>query len=413
MTVDVLVVGAGPAGSAAARRLAERGHRVVVVERRPFPRPKACGDSLTPTAVQALVEIGIDLDDAHRIDGVALTDGDRRRTIDWASAPDAPPVGRAVRREALDERLARHAVSAGVELLEGHEAIEPVVERGLVRGAVVRTALGQEVTLRSTYLIVADGANSTFGRALGTSRARSWPHGTALRAYWAADGHDTHRHELGLGIGLGGRGRDSVPGFGWVVPLGDGTVNVGVSVIGSAVADVRAVNSARLLDAWAAQVADRWGLDPRRPQSTPSAGRLAVGGSVEPKAGPTFLVIGDAAGTGSPLLGNGVDTALTSGLLAADVVHDALGAEGPTALARYPRELATRHGDFWKLGRLAVRAMSRPAVARRVARLATGSGTTPEVLMRLALDERREHDGGAVDMLFRTGVALSRFAPDA
>jgi geranylgeranyl reductase family protein len=411
--VDVLVVGAGPAGSAAARRLAEHGHRVAVVERRPLPRPKACGDSLTPTSVRALVELGIELDDAHRIDGVVLSDGERQRAIDWAPLSGSPAVGRAVRREALDELLARHAVSAGAELLEGHEAIEPVVERGLVRGAVVRTALGQEVTLRSSYLVVADGANSTFGRALGTSRARTWPHGTALRAYWTADNHDAHRHELGLGIGLGDLGRESVPGFGWVVPLGDGTVNVGVSVIGSAVADLRAVNTARLLDAWAARVADRWGLDPRRPQSTPAAGRLAVGGSVEPKAGPTFLVVGDAAGTGSPLLGNGVDTALTSGLLAADVVHDALGADGPTALARYPRELARRHAEFWKLGRLAVRAMSRPPVARRVAHLATGKGTTAEVLLRLALDERRNDGHGTAELLFRAGAALSRFAPDA
>lgn len=411
LDVDVLVVGAGPAGSATARRLAEHGHRVVVVERRSFPRPKACGDSLTPPAVRALDLLGIDLTGAHRIDGVMLTDGLRRRSINWAGSPAAPAVGRAVRREWLDEHLARHAVAAGAELLEGHEAIEPIIERGLVRGAVVRSALGQELTVRSAYLVVADGANSTFGRTLGTTRARTWPHGTALRAYWEAEHHGMHHHELGLG--LGEPGREHVPGFGWVVPLGDGTVNVGVSVIGSAVVDVRSANTARLLDAWATQVADRWGLDPRRPLSTPAAGRLAVGGSVEPKAGPTFLVVGDAAATGSPLLGTGVDTALTSGLLAADVVHDALGTEGPTALARYPRELARDHAEFWKLGRLAVRAMSRPTVARRIAHLATGSGTTAEILMRLALDERRDADHRAVEWLFRAGAALSRFAPDA
>jgi geranylgeranyl reductase family protein len=411
IVADVLVVGAGPAGSAAACSLAQQGHRVLVVERRPFPRPKACGDSLTPTAVQAVEALGLDLGPAHRIDGVVLTDADRRRTIDWAARQGRPAVGRAIRRETLDERLARHAVAAGAELLEGHEAIEPVVERGLVRGAVVRSALGQELTIRSTYLVVADGANSTFGRALGTSRARTWPHGTALRAYWEAEAHGTHRHELGLG--LGEPGHESVPGFGWVVPLGDGTVNVGVSVIGSAVADVRAVNTARLLDTWAAEVAERWGFDPRHPLTTPAAGRLAIGGSVEPKAGPTFLVVGDAAGTGSPLLGTGIDTALTSGMLAADVVHDALGTGGPTALQRYPRELAHQHGEFWKLGRLAVRAMSRPPVARRVARMATGRGTTAEVLMRLALDERHDDGGGAAEALFRAGAALSRFAPDA
>lgn len=411
--VDVLVIGAGPAGSAAARRLAELGHHVVVVERRPFPRPKACGDALTPAATRALVELGVDLAGEHRLDGLLVGDGSRRRSVDWPTPATGTSTAVAIRRDRLDERLARHAAAAGAELLEGHEATEPIVERGFVRGAVVRTSVGNQLTIRARYLIVADGANSTFGRALGTSRNRGWPYGTAIRAYWHAEQHGAHRQELGLDLGVGSDATEAVPGFGWVVPLGDGTVNLGVAVIGSERSDVRAVNTARLLDSWALKVADRWGLDPHRPQGAPAAGRLPVGGSIEPKAGPTFLVVGDAAGTGSPLFGNGIDTALQSGMLAAEVVHEALTVDAPTALQRYPRELARRYGDVWKLGRLGVRALAHPAVARRVARIATGHGASADLLVRLALDERRVDGRGLPEAVFGLSASLARFAPDA
>ena len=411
-TADVLVVGAGPAGAAVARRLAEHGARVVVLERRSFPRSKACGDSLTPRAVAALERLGASavLDDAHSTTGLRVTSAARSRDVAWPSHPQFGVVGAALPRRILDERLAAHAVAAGATLLDGHEAVEPIVERGFVRGAVVRSAVGDVRELRAGFLVVADGANSTFGRALGTSRTRGWPYGTAMRGYYPAAHHDDTRVEVGLE--LTDREGTLVPGYGWVVPLGDGTVNVGVTLLSTA-RDFRGVNTARLLDNWAVRVAERWGFDPTASDAAPAAGRLPMGGSVQPKAGPTFVVVGDAAGTGNPVLGNGIEYALESGLLAADVLVDALGDGGPTALQRYPRLLIETYGDYWKLARLSARALGHPAVIRRAARAATGTGRAGEVLVRFGANALRPDDRGPAEALFGIASRLARFAPDA
>jgi geranylgeranyl reductase family protein len=411
-TADVLVVGAGPAGAAVARRLAEHGANVVVLERRSFPRSKACGDSLTPRAVAAIDRLGAGsvLDGTHITSGLRITASTRSRELAWPSHPQFGATGAAVPRRVLDERLAMHAVAAGATLLDGHEAVEPIVERGFVRGAVVRSAVGEVRDVRAGFLVVADGANSTFGRALGTSRTRGWPYGTAIRGYYPAQHHDDSRVEIGLE--LTDREGTPIPGYGWVVPLGDGTVNVGVTLLSTA-RDFRGVNTARLLEGWAARVAERWGFDPAAPEAAPAVGRLPMGGSVEPKAGPTFVVAGDAAGTGSPVLGNGIEYALESGLLAADVLVDALGEGGPTALQRYPRLLAETYGDYWKLARLGARALGHPAAVRRTARAATGAGRAGEVLARFAANALRPDDLGPAEALFGIASRLARFAPDA
>lgn len=411
-TADVLVVGAGPAGSAVAKRVAAEGARVVLLERRPFPRPKPCGDSLTPRAVAAVERLGAAaaLADAHPTGGLRISNAHRWREVPWPAHPQFAAVGATVRRDRLDEQLARSAVGAGAELREGYDAVEPIVERGFVRGAVVRSAVGDVSEVRAGFVVIADGANSTFGRALGTSRTRGWPYGTAIRAYYRATHHAGSRVEIGLE--LSDRDDTSIPCYGWAVPLGDGTVNVGVTVLSTA-SDARGVNMARLLDRWAAQIADRWGFDPAMPEAAPAAGRLPMGGSVQPKAGPTFLVVGDAAGTGSPLLGNGIEYALESGLLAADVLIEALGDGGPPVLQRYPRLLAETYGDYWKLARLSARALAHPAVIRQAARIATGPGWAGDALVRLAANSLHPDDLGSAEALFAVAARLARFAPDA
>ena len=183
---DVLVVGGGPAGAATAYWLARHGHRVAVVERKTFPREKTCGDGLTPRAVYQLDEMGLGtaLQSYHRFDGLRATAHGKVLELPWPQHPTYPSHGYVVRRRELDQLVAKNAVDAGAVLLEGHEALDPVVERGFVRGATVRHQ-GSVSQLRAKYVVVADGANSRFGRALGTVRAREWPYGTAIRTYWS------------------------------------------------------------------------------------------------------------------------------------------------------------------------------------------------------------------------------------
>ncbi len=409
---DVLVIGAGPAGAAAGYWLASRGHRVVIVERRTFPRSKACGDVITPRAVRQLEAMGLGerLAPWHRIDGVRLAAHGRALELSWPRHPDSPDHAVVARRRELDELMTAHAAKAGAEVLFGHEAIEPIVERGFVRGAVVRSALGRLVDVSASYVVVADGANSTFGRTLGTSRSREWPWATAIRSYWPSPRHLDARMEVSLD--LVDRQDAPVPAYGWVAPVGDGTVNIGVGLLSTA-RDFKSINVAHLLDAHVAAVAERWELDPDASTGVVRIGRVPMGASVQPDAGPTFLVVGDAAGAASPFTGAGIDAAYETGRLAADVLDDALGDGGPTALQRYPRLIAEAYGDPYKTARLWARLLGRPAVMRRVGSVATRSQTVADAALRIMTGSLRDDAFALPEAASRAATAVLRAAPDA
>ena len=262
---EVLVVGGGPAGAAAGYWLARHGHDVTVVEKKTFPREKTCGDGLTPRAVKQLDDMGLttDLEQFHRFRGLRATGVGRELELTWPDHPVYPDHGYVVRRRDLDRIVAENAVAAGATLLQGHEALQPIVDRGFVRGATIGTkgadgAVGT-TELQAEFTIVADGANSRFGRALGTYRTREWPYGTAIRTYWESPRHADPWIESALDVK--DRNGQSMPGYGWIFPVGDGTVNIGVGLL-STFRDFKSVNTTHLLDAYAHQIAERWEIDP-------------------------------------------------------------------------------------------------------------------------------------------------------
>ena len=172
---DVLVIGGGPAGAAAGYWLARAGHRVTIVEKKTFPREKTCGDGLTPRAVKQITDMGLasSLERFHRYEGLRATAHGKALELQWPSHSVYPQHGYVVRRRELDQMVALNAEAAGAQLLQGHEANQPILERGLLRGAVVTDKETHSTfELRAQYVIVADGANSRFGRSLGTSRAK-------------------------------------------------------------------------------------------------------------------------------------------------------------------------------------------------------------------------------------------------
>ena len=412
-TYDVMVVGGGPAGAATGYWLAREGHDVCVIERKSFPREKTCGDGLTPRAVHQLTEMGLAdaLTKYHRFEGLRATAHGRTLELQWPKHPIYPSHGYVVRRRDLDQLVADHAVQAGVTLLQGTEAIDPVLDRGFVRGAVVqRKGVVGTTEIRSKYVVVADGANSRFGRALGTSRTREWPYGTAIRGYWTSPRHADPWIESALDVK--DRNGNPMPGYGWIFPVGDGTVNVGFGLL-STFRDFKSVNTTHALQEYVATAPDYWELSAEGLCGKPTAGKLPMGGSVGPKAGPTYLVVGDAAGTVNPFNGEGIDYAYETGRLAAEILHQALVDGDATVLGTYEGRLQAEYGQYFKVARLFAKIIGRPALMREMTRVGMHSRTLMEWVLRIMANLLRPDEMGPAEAADKAAAALARLAPDA
>ena len=334
--------------------------------------------------------------------------GERELEVPWPEHPDLPDHGVVLRRDLLDEHLRQRAAQSGATVLMGHEATSPIVERGFVRGANLSVD-GKPRQVHSRFVVVADGANSSFGRGLGTTRDHNWPYGIATRSYWSSPRSSEAWIESTLGPP--DANGNPIAGYGWVIPGGDGTVNAGVAVL-STYRDVRGVNALKLLDSFAQGIAHRWGIEPNALLKAPSRFRVPLGGSVGPKMGPTFLVVGDASGAANPFNGDGVDAALMSGRLAADVLHEALTTGNSTTLQRYPTMLAEAVGQYHKVGRLTARFLGRPGILRPTLKLAMRSDRAMGAILRIAANEMRTEQSGGAERAYALATAITRFAPN-
>ncbi len=256
----------------------DAGHRVLVVERKQFHREKTCGDGLTPRAVRQLHDMGL----ASRLEGSLRFEGLRSMAhgvtleLRWPEHPEFPSFGYVVRRRDLDAMVVDQAQAAGATVRTGAEAVEPLVQDGVVRGAQVRWD-GRVEPVAAKYVVVADGANSRFGRALGASRDRAYPLGMAVRGYFSSPYHDEAWIESHLD--LRDRAGNHLPGYGWIFPVGDGTINVGVGLL-STFKGWKEVNTSTLMHEFVA-TAPRVGAShrARRAAHPPEASSRPVGRS--------------------------------------------------------------------------------------------------------------------------------------
>ena len=215
----------------------------------------------------------------HRFDGLRACAHGISLELRWPDHPVYPPYGYVVRRRDLDQMVAAHAVAAGAVLREGCEAVAPLLDGGLVRGAIVNDkTTGQRDEIRARYVVIADGANSRFGRALGTTRNRAFPQGMAIRGYYESPLHAEPWIESALDVR--DRNGNSLPGYGWIFPVGDGTINVGIGLL-STFRDWKSVNTSHLMDEFAATAPEYWGISPEASTGpsdrwSPADGRIGV-----------------------------------------------------------------------------------------------------------------------------------------
>lgn len=405
---DALVVGGGPAGASTALELARRGHRVVVIDRDAKVAPGRAAALLTPRALQQLDRLGVAAPEGNRVQSVRLTADGESNTIDWPQHPDLPGYGLVT--NGLATTLSTAAADAGVTMLRNHRATAPIIERGFVRGATVTAPDGTEFEARAAYTVIADGANSQFGRALGTFREPTWPYALAHSGSFRSDVHASAAVELVLDL----RDRSGTPltGHGWMYPAGDGTITVGVAMMSTA-ASFHVVNPANLFQRLVDRHRDTWAITGELVEPA-SGNRLPVGLSVGPAAGPTYVLVGDAVGAANPLSRTGFESALETGCGAADVLDEAIRTGDAAHLQRYPQMLADRYGAYYKVGRLAARLLSQPTVARRTERLVVRRRPFAEAYLRIATDALRSGPRvGPPETAYRIGRAVSLIAPDA
>ncbi|WP_411104330.1 geranylgeranyl reductase family protein [Streptomyces sp. cmx-4-9] len=395
---EVLVVGAGPAGSATALHLARAGVDVVLLEKSTFPRDKVCGDGLTPRGVQQLVRMGIDINAPGwtRNRGMRWVSGGRQVDIDWPRLGSHPDFGLTRSRHDFDDILASHARAAGARLHTGVKVTAPSTDRaGRITG--VSALAGPEkrpVHYRAPLVVAADGASARTALMLGLERDPRRHIATAARRYYRSEvrSHDPYL-ELWADLLCSRTGRD-LPGYGWVFPMGDGRVNIGLGAMphrSHGPVELRAT-----MDRWLTRLPEQWGVTEENATSPLRSAALPMGFNRHPQYHRGLLLVGDSAGMVSPWSGEGIGQAMEAGEVAAETIALALarpaGAGREHALRQYPAEIHRRWGRYYRLGNLTgdlilgrygyrpilhPRVMASPPLVRTLARLLTHVADEP------------------------------------
>jgi menaquinone-9 beta-reductase len=307
--------------------------------------------------------------------------------------------------------MAERAVKAGATLWQEAEAVAPLLESGLVRGASVRikdNGSSRSEEVRARYVVIADGGNSRFGRAIGTSRERAYPLGMAIRGYFESPRHDEPWIESHLDIR--DKAGNVLPGYGWIFPVGDGRVNVGIGLL-STFNQWKAVNTSHLMESFVDYAPTSWGISPETSCGAPTGGKLPMALSVGPHAGPTWLVAGDAGGSINPFNGEGIAYAYETGRMAADAVSTALRSGDGLALQDYERRLHDEYALYFKVARAFVKIIGRPELMRALVSTGMRSRTLMEWVLRIMSNMLRPDELGPAEAAYRAVAALARVTP--
>jgi geranylgeranyl reductase family protein len=404
---DVLVVGAGPAGSSAAYHLARHGVDVLMVDKAVFPREKVCGDGLTPRGVAALQRMHVDPSDAGftRVDGLRSYGlHDVVVELPWPRRRSFPDFGVVRTRLEFDNLLAEHAVKAGARFQQGTEAVGTLTDAGWVTGAELSEG-GTTREVRARFVVAADGASSRLGGQLGVVRDTDRPLGIAARRYYRTSRPEQRVLETWLNL-PDERTNGVMAGYGWIFPLGDGVVNVGAGVLNS-YTSFKETSARKVLDVFLGQLPPEFELDEDHAIGPVLSGPIPMGINRRPSAVPGMLLVGDAGGVTNPFNGEGIAYAMETGELAAEVVTDALTRGRPAVAQMYPMLLRQRYARYYFIGRQWVRMIGHP----RFMRFAVEYGFPRTAAMRFALSLMANlsdgWEGGISDKVMSAMIAVA------
>ena len=318
---EIVVVGAGPAGSACAAHLADRGHEVLLVDQSAFPRDKPCGDGLTRSAVAGLRRLGLDdlLSRRQPVEGLRMVVG--YRSSDYRRYDPLPGRGdeaHCIERRVLDSALLDAALGRGARFLEARvTSMEPGERPTLL--ATRRGAAG-EGAIRAKLVVAADGSTSRLGRQIGRSRRTETVGAYAVRAYFRCENELDPVFNAYVPLELG---ELRIPGYGWVFPIDRHTANVGVGFWRG----VGVTSSKRIRDVMAAFVEQLRARERARYGDLEQLGKLfgaplGVQFDADRCETPGAVFIGDAARTTDPVSGEGIAYALHGAEMLADLVHE-------------------------------------------------------------------------------------------
>jgi menaquinone-9 beta-reductase len=396
---DVLVVGAGPAGAAAAAWAARAGHDVVLADAAVFPRDKTCGDGLTPRAIAELDLLGLGdwARSRARNRGLRAAGFGRTWELPWPGGA-FPDHGSAVPRTELDARIREVALADGAVPLEGARAVDVERDGDRVTGVVVETADERTATVGCRRLVVADGVRSPLGRVLGREWHRDTAYGVAARGYVRSGRADDEW--ISSHLELRGAGGELLSGYGWVFPLGAeaGQVNIGVGTLATARRPA-GVQLKALMEVYADARREDWRLD--GPVEAPASALLPMGGAVSGVAGRNWALIGDAAGCVNPLNGEGIDYALETGRS----VVGLLGEEDWTAA--WPAELRRHYGEAFSIARRLAGLLTVPRLLPAAGPVGMRSRALMTVALRVMGNLVTDADRDLVARAWRTAGRLS------
>ncbi len=424
-SADVVVVGAGPGGSATAAYLAMSGLDVLLLEKTQFPREKVCGDGLTPRAVRELVTLGIPTpeDDGWiKNHGLRIIGGGMRLQLDWPDSSGFPPYGLVRTRLDFDDILARHAVKHGARLHELTNVLGPITDRS---GAIVGVRAGavdgsgrsgpDVLEFRAPLVIAADGSSSRLSLSMGREKRDDRPMGVAVRTYYTSPRHDDDYLESWLELWSSDPAGNRVllPGYGWVFGVGDGTSNVGLGILNTSTAFGK-VDYKDVMRRWVATMPQEWTYSDETMTMPIRGAALPMGFNRQPHYDRGLLLVGDAGGMVNPFNGEGIAYAMESGRLAAEVVAQAFArpddAGRERVLQSYPKVMKDALGGYYTLGRWFARAIGNPEVMRLATKYGLPRTTLMRFLLKVMANLPEQHGGRADDRLIHV---LSSMAPSA